>query len=199
MTRASLRPCSACARHSRATEEACPFCGAPTLAYSERDAAGRNPAGPSANLSRAALFAFRAAVGAGTLGLAPGCSSPSEPPPPGGPETDSGPDATFVVAPPYGLPPPPPSFDRDACPPGLQIPDAAVYMCEAGAPGAAGCPGTSGGSGPLYPEGCMKVIPASSAACSGPCCGPVVCTCEALVAVGVGISSLTGFEFVCPD
>ncbi len=88
MTTAQLLPCPSCARHARATDAACPFCGVP-LPEAFRSAPRPEP--HSARLTRAALFA----LGSGTLALAPGCSGGSSPP--AGPE-----DATANFAPPYG-------------------------------------------------------------------------------------------------
>jgi len=113
MTRPHLAPCSACGRHVRVTEDACPFCGA-ALAASLRGSAA--PVAPSVRLSRAALFAV-GALGMGTLAVAPGCSSSSTstivpygipPVPDGGDETDDAGDAGIAdvaAVPHYGLPP----------------------------------------------------------------------------------------------
>ena len=68
MTTAHLRPCPACSRHARVSEAACPFCG---QALGPAFRAAPRPRTPSARLSRAAMVA----VGAGALGLTPGCSS----------------------------------------------------------------------------------------------------------------------------
>ena len=51
----SLQPCLECARHVRATESACPFCGAAIEAAPSLRM-------PSERLGRAALFAFGAAM-----------------------------------------------------------------------------------------------------------------------------------------
>jgi hypothetical protein len=89
--------------------------------------------------------------------------------------------------------------DSSACPPGTEVPDAAVYMCEAGAPGAPGCPpmgtgaGSSGGT-VSYPEGCMVVAPIQGAFCDGTCCGPLTCTCQTFPT-----PTGTTLSFVCPD
>ncbi len=76
MTEAYLRPCPACSRHVRVSEGACPFC---SVALDASFRAAPAPIGPSARLSRAALFAFSA----GTAVLAPvvaiDCSTTSEP------------------------------------------------------------------------------------------------------------------------
>jgi hypothetical protein len=75
MTQAHLRPCPSCERHVRVNEGGCPFCG---VQFTDAFRAGPRPHGPTARLSRAALFAF----GTGTLALAPGCSSSSSVPTP---------------------------------------------------------------------------------------------------------------------
>jgi hypothetical protein len=59
---AHLRPCPACSRHARVSEDACPFCGAPL------DEAFRQV--PRLRRPRAALMSF----GAGVAGLTPGCT-----------------------------------------------------------------------------------------------------------------------------
>lgn len=66
MTRASLTPCAACARHVRRTESACPFCGV-ALALDARPARGITQ-----RLGRAALFSLGAAAitSVGGCGLA---------------------------------------------------------------------------------------------------------------------------------
>jgi hypothetical protein len=113
-----LHPCAVCARHVRARESVCPFCGAsidPSLA------ARSAPLPPAARLSRAALFA----LGAGTLSLTNACggqvSDPetrdtgAEAAPSPAAEAGSSPAAEAgeasigvgTIAPPYGLAPPP--------------------------------------------------------------------------------------------
>lgn len=79
----TLIPCSACGRHVRASEEACPFCGATVSASAS---SLPSPAAKS-RLGRAALFAFGATIAATTASCA----------------ADRGP------APLYGAPPPPDS------------------------------------------------------------------------------------------
>jgi hypothetical protein len=90
MKKPHLVACTACARHVRVSEAACPFCGA-VFPASLRERAPPLP--PGARLTRAALFAF----GTGTLSLAPSCSSSSD-----------------MVIPPYGLGPIPDAGDDDA-------------------------------------------------------------------------------------
>jgi hypothetical protein len=88
------------------------------------------------------------------------------------------------------------SEDASMCPPGSivpTIPDADVYLCEAGPVGSAGCPAASGDPIALYPEGCVKLLPGSGGFCSGPCCGPNTCICQRAPGLDDG-----GLEFVCP-
>jgi len=94
-------PCDRCARHLRASEVRCPFCEAPVVAL---------PAGPlpAERLSRAALFAFGAAV------LGSGCVSGDRAPPP---TTVARPEQPPPAGnmPVYGGPPaPPPVVVTDA-------------------------------------------------------------------------------------
>jgi hypothetical protein len=129
---ARLLPCTACARHIRATEPTCPFCGE-ALPDAYRHA---GPAAlPKKRLGRAARFAFGAVV-AGTL-AATGCGDDDGTSDTGTPDTsttldsgtpdtsagdtgtadtgsadsaaDTGSDADTgvpdAVAPPYGAPP----------------------------------------------------------------------------------------------
>ncbi|MBL8683968.1 MAG: hypothetical protein JNK05_32650 [Myxococcales bacterium] len=63
----TLIPCSACGRHVRANEEACPFCGATVSASASNQP---SPAAKS-RLGRAALFAFGATIAATTASCAP--------------------------------------------------------------------------------------------------------------------------------
>ena len=71
MMNRALLPCRSCARHVRATDSACPFCGS---AVPEQTRMVARPQAPRGNLSRAALFALgAAAAAAGTTGIA-GCS-----------------------------------------------------------------------------------------------------------------------------
>jgi hypothetical protein len=72
------------------------------------------------------------------------------------------------------------------------IPDAAVYMCEAGPPGAVGCPVSgldpnAAGNSNLYPEGCSVTLPRRSTFC-----GPIGCTCQQLSFGDAGL------QFICP-
>ena len=93
-----------------------------------------------------------------------------------------------------GLPSEPDSGDDAAmCPASSTIPDADVYLCEAGPPGSAGCPSVRDPM-VIYPEGCMKLSTFPGGFCSGPCCGPLQCTCQTIPGFDDG-----GFEFVCPD
>ena len=113
MNKSHLRACPACARHVRVAEQACPFCGG-ALSSSFRAAAPPQP--PRVRLTRAALFAFgTGALGTGTMALAPGCSSSTNPivsddsgpgafdAAYGGPPVDSGPGVSLDAA--YGAPP----------------------------------------------------------------------------------------------
>lgn len=95
-----LTPCSGCRRHVRASEPACPFCGAASLSAAR--------SGPSQRLSRAGLIAFA---------LATGCSKPpaatEDPAIKTTKATTPPPDATTppvvtAIAAPYGAPPRPP-------------------------------------------------------------------------------------------
>jgi hypothetical protein len=72
MTDALLRPCPACARHARVSEDACPFCGE---RFAESFRAGPRPQPPTGRLTRAALFA----LGTGALGFASGCGTSGSP------------------------------------------------------------------------------------------------------------------------
>ena len=114
MTNAHLRPCPACARHVRVSEGACPFCRA------SLDAAFRAapaPLAPAARLSRAALFA----LGAGSISVGAACGGATAVEVPssqdgGNTAAPDGGDAGPVIAPPYGIAPPPP-FDSGTEPP----------------------------------------------------------------------------------
>jgi hypothetical protein len=66
MTETRLRPCPACARHVRASEDACPFCRA-SVSASLRALPAPEP--PRRRLSRAALLAFSA----GAAGMTAAC------------------------------------------------------------------------------------------------------------------------------
>ncbi len=89
MSQARLVPCTSCARHVRATEEACPFCGVPMHVELE---CSSTPVLTRAGLSRAALFA----LGAGAAVNLAGCimnAAYGGPPP-----SDAGVDAGSVDA-----------------------------------------------------------------------------------------------------
>ncbi len=81
---------------------------------------------------------------------------------------------------------------EDACPPGSTVPDAAVFLCDAGPAGSAGCTSPLGDPNVVYPEGCMMLMPHRGAFCSGLCCGPLECTCQSF-------PGAPGPVFVCPD
>lgn len=102
---AHLSPCSACARHVRASERTCPFCRAP---LPERTV---GPAVAAGRLSRAALFAFGTTALAGAIvgcggaqqheeTTAPAYGGPPEPEP--GPATPS--ETTNESTPPASTP-----------------------------------------------------------------------------------------------
>ena len=78
-----LLPCTGCARHVRAGDPICPFCGE-ILPLSLRQSASHPH--PARRLGRAATFAFGAALAA-TTGV--GCEDGATPPDSGGGE-DSG-------------------------------------------------------------------------------------------------------------
>lgn len=80
-----LVPCAECSRHMRATEPACPFCGAPPPAPGDLPPV---VAPPRARLGRAALFAFGAAA-AGVVAVS-GCGDDSFDAPYGAPPADMG-------------------------------------------------------------------------------------------------------------
>lgn len=127
----ALLPCTACARHVRAHEPLCPFCGTARHA-----SAATSPHEGPTRLSRAALL-----LGA-SLGLA-GCPAPATPTAPTTPTVT--PDAGAAPTPPprtnpnavaqppqdpgsmaevYGAPPPrepPPAVPTDAAPPSMGI------------------------------------------------------------------------------
>lgn len=73
-----LEPCAGCARHVLATETACPFCGA------ERSPTTPGPAASSVlgRLSRAAVFAGAATLGAACYTNPPPPNYQQQPPPP---------------------------------------------------------------------------------------------------------------------
>lgn len=106
-----LVPCGGCDRHVRADDERCPFCGA--VVDPHRPVPGR----PTKRLSRAATFAFGAAL---TAAGAAGCADSHDPDGDAGAEVDAGETPVDAgetpvdageepldagVAPPYGLPP----------------------------------------------------------------------------------------------
>lgn len=102
----SLQPCPTCARHVRATESACPFCGAAIeLAITPRT--------PSERLGRAALFAFGAAMATNVAACSTSTTQQIDSGTPddannalvdAGPPDTGHPDSGFF--PPYGTPPP---------------------------------------------------------------------------------------------
>ena len=101
----ALIPCEGCARHVRASSDACPFCAAPRVATETP------PAPPAPRMSRAMIFALGAALGAA------GCEATAvpvygAPAPPVDAGQDAGQDAgadggADAVAVRYGAPPPP--------------------------------------------------------------------------------------------
>jgi hypothetical protein len=123
-----LHPCPDCARHVRAADATCPFCGA-ALPGTHRDALSRPE--PTRRLGRTALFALGAAAVATSIGVA-GCSRDHGPSggtdagaaPDSGSATDGGPaedaapaidagfDAGLLAM--YGGPPPPDDAGFDA-------------------------------------------------------------------------------------
>jgi hypothetical protein len=80
-----LHPCPSCARHVRASEPRCPFCGVGLVL----DPSATAPA-TAARLGRAAIFAFRTATATAFLAA---CGPTGAPPP------------TETIAQPYGAPP----------------------------------------------------------------------------------------------
>jgi predicted RNA-binding Zn-ribbon protein involved in translation (DUF1610 family) len=90
----TLTACPSCARHLRASEPACPFCGAKLAERSPRIRAL-----PTKRLARAAIFSFGAALAA----AAPGCGNSHRTDDAGTDEEDAGYDAGSI-APPYGIP-----------------------------------------------------------------------------------------------
>lgn len=89
-------PCDGCARHVRASDPVCPFCGQPV-----RDDVPRPL--PSVRLGRAATFAFGAAIGLATTACTAsherGNGADASTPRDAGVQMDSG-----SVAPAYGTP-----------------------------------------------------------------------------------------------
>jgi hypothetical protein len=79
------------------------------------------------------------------------------------------------------------------CQPTGLIPDAAVYTCEAGPAGSAGCRATvvDPSDHNLYREGCMVTLPMPSGFAP---CSPLQCTCQRTPGFDDG-----GLEFICPD
>jgi hypothetical protein len=145
-----LAPCPSCARHLRASEEACPFCGAAV--------AGKlSPLpGTSKRLTRAAAFAFTASLAA-VAGVhcgdddAGGSSSGKTP------TVDSGADTGPGPAPAYGAPAPDAGSDAAA--------DTGVGDAASDASGDAADEGGSSGAlygAPLYgapPFGTPPAVP----------------------------------------
>jgi hypothetical protein len=109
-----LLPCPSCARHVRASEEACPFCAGELPASRTSQPLPRSPA---TRLSRAALYAFGAsaavvaACGGSTGstvadgGTTDGGDESRAMPVYGGPVVDGGEDAPILVDAAYGGPP----------------------------------------------------------------------------------------------
>lgn len=87
-----LVPCASCARHVRASDDTCPFCGHAHVVASARPL-------PKRRLTRAATFAFGAALTAAT---SVGCSE-SHAPSDAQVRPDAGVDSG-AIAPPYGAP-----------------------------------------------------------------------------------------------
>jgi hypothetical protein len=81
--------------------------------------------------------------------------------------------------------------DAQTCQAVALIPDAAVYMCEAGAPGSVGCRASTldpnAAADTVYPEGCSVTLPKPSTFC-----GPIGCTCQQLPFGDAGL------QFICP-
>jgi hypothetical protein len=101
MTSSNLLPCPSCARHVRASEPICLFCGAPMPRESERPPA---PVPPKKRLTRATLVAFGASVVAFATVACGGETSSSD-----AGATDGGSDAHEECHPvftAYGGPPP---------------------------------------------------------------------------------------------
>ncbi|MFN7696980.1 MAG: hypothetical protein ACK6CU_19950 [Deltaproteobacteria bacterium] len=134
----TLRPCSSCARHIRATENACPFCHA-VLEPSPTTATG-----PSVGrLGRAALFAFGAAATTAALATATeGCSSPTTPADASAAIDSGGP------GPLYGGPPDTGATDAGATETDAGTTDAGT--ADAGTADAGTADPDAGGPGPLY-------------------------------------------------
>ncbi len=114
MTTTHLVACAECSRHVRASEAACPFCGAP-LATALRTSAPRRV--PGTRLSRAGLAAFGVGVVVAPIALA-GCAESAQMAVYGGPPPElldqASPDggarpASSTSAAPSAAPKPPPS------------------------------------------------------------------------------------------
>jgi hypothetical protein len=84
--------------------------------------------------------------------------------------------------------------DAPVCMPPVTIPDANVYQCDAGPPGSVGCQALLGDPSAVYPEGCSLTRSMRGGFCSGPCCGPLQCSCQAFLPGGDA-----SLQFVCPD
>jgi hypothetical protein len=100
-----LVACEACARHVRASEDACPFCGV-AIATAVRESSPRR--GPAGRLSRAGLVALGVGVIAVPIGLA-GCAESAQMAVYGGPPPEllDAPDGGHADAPPAVVKPPP--------------------------------------------------------------------------------------------
>ncbi|MCA9610240.1 MAG: hypothetical protein KC619_31810 [Myxococcales bacterium] len=91
-----LIACLGCARHVRASDPVCPFCGE-ALPASLRS---QSPRLPTERLSRAATFVFGATLAASTaVGCGDGTGSDA------GPSVDDAGYDAGNIAPPYGIPP----------------------------------------------------------------------------------------------
>lgn len=143
-----LIACTGCARHVRATDPLCPFCGE-ALPMSLRSQAPRLPA---ERLGRAATFVFGATLAASS---AVGCGDSHTPGSDGGGgDRDAGIDSG-AVAPPYGIPPDDSGVEVDAGSDAGAGDDAGVGMdagFDAGAiaPPYGLPPEDAGGGVPLY-------------------------------------------------
>jgi len=113
--RPSLVPCPSCARHVRATERVCPFCGAAV----PPSFAGYVPRAPAERLSRAALVAFAAVAVAG-------CSKETATPSDAG-SADKQQQQEPTTVPAYGAPAPTPAPSPVDAGLGSLVAQAAVY------------------------------------------------------------------------